>query len=201
MSEQNTDNEAGAATVTSGSAGLEVAGEPGVYWCARHRRVKTRLRCGRCETPICPKCTIYGPTGARCRNCASYRGTHLYKISPLQLLMTFALSAILGIVGSLVIQWIFLLLFFAPALGGGLGNLITRVTGGKRGPVIASAASAGIATGTAAIFAWRWMSLQNSWQRAHVPATDMILMLSSSGAFYLLIFLVLAIAGVWYWLR
>lgn len=201
MSEQNLDTEAVTAQTTNGSAGLEVAGEPGVYWCARHRKTQTRLRCGRCETPICPKCTVYGPTGARCRNCASYRGTHLYQVSALQLLMTFALSAVLGVVGAIAINFIFLLLFFAPALGGGLGKVITRITGGKRGPVIASAASAGIAVGTGAVFAWRWMSLQSAWQRAHIPAPDAMLMLASSGALYLVIFLALAIAGVWYWLR
>lgn len=38
--------------------------------CARHARVQTRLRCGRCEMPICPRCTVYSPAGTRCRGCA-----------------------------------------------------------------------------------------------------------------------------------
>lgn len=40
------------------------------WQCARHARVQTRLRCGRCETPICPRCTVHTPAGTRCRACA-----------------------------------------------------------------------------------------------------------------------------------
>ena len=38
--------------------------------CARHHNVETYLRCGRCETPICPKCLVHTPVGARCPDCA-----------------------------------------------------------------------------------------------------------------------------------
>ena len=48
----------------------EAPDEPGAYFCARHPKVKTRLRCSRCEAPICPKCTVYTPAGTRCRDCA-----------------------------------------------------------------------------------------------------------------------------------
>jgi hypothetical protein len=39
--------------------------------CARHRNVETYLRCGKCETPICPKCLVHTPVGARCPKCAA----------------------------------------------------------------------------------------------------------------------------------
>lgn len=52
------------------AAAVEASGEAGVYFCARHPKVKTRLRCGRCEVPICPKCTVFSPAGTRCRDCA-----------------------------------------------------------------------------------------------------------------------------------
>ena len=39
--------------------------------CARHRNVETHLRCGKCETPICPKCLVHSPVGARCPKCAA----------------------------------------------------------------------------------------------------------------------------------
>lgn len=186
----------------SGSVGLEVENEPGVFWCARHRKTQTRLRCGRCEAPICPKCTVYGPTGARCRNCVSYRGSHLYQVKPVHLLMTFALSALLGVVGAFLIQatGIFLLLFLAPAIGGGLGNLITRITKGKRGPIIASAASLGIALGALSVVGAQWITLARATKTTSAPALDASFLLSG-GAFYVLIFLVLAIVGVWYWLK
>ena len=50
-----------------------VPGEEGAFYCARHKREVTRVRCGRCDTPICPRCTVHGPAGVRCRACASNR--------------------------------------------------------------------------------------------------------------------------------
>ncbi len=200
MNEQNLENQL--VETTSGSAGLEVAGEPGVYWCARHKKTQTRLRCGRCEAPICPKCTVYGPTGARCRSCVSYRGSHLYQVKAPQLLAAFALSALLGIVGTFLIHstGILLLLFFAPALGGGLGKIITQITRGKRGPVIAGAASLGIAVGSLGVIAPKWFALSHSARMMHLSTLDLAMRLGS-GELYVLIFLVLAIVGVWAWLK
>lgn len=45
-------------------------GDGDTWECARHPKMQTRLRCGRCEAPICPRCTAYSPAGTRCRACA-----------------------------------------------------------------------------------------------------------------------------------
>lgn len=47
-----------------------VPGDDGAFYCARHPKAVTRLRCGRCEAPICTKCTVFSPAGTRCRACA-----------------------------------------------------------------------------------------------------------------------------------
>jgi hypothetical protein len=52
---------------------VAVPGDEGAYYCARHKKEVTRVRCGRCEIPICPRCTVYGPAGVRCRECARNR--------------------------------------------------------------------------------------------------------------------------------
>ena len=49
---------------------VAVPGEAGAWYCTRHTKAVTRLRCGRCEAPICPKCTVYTPAGTRCRACS-----------------------------------------------------------------------------------------------------------------------------------
>lgn len=49
------------------------AGEDGLYDCYRHQHETTRVTCGRCERPICPKCMIVGPAGVRCKVCAKNR--------------------------------------------------------------------------------------------------------------------------------
>lgn len=38
--------------------------------CAEHPDVETNLRCGKCGKPICPKCLVQTPVGARCKDCA-----------------------------------------------------------------------------------------------------------------------------------
>jgi hypothetical protein len=48
----------------------EVETEPKVF-CARHPQNETRLTCGRCSTPICPKCMVHSGVGIRCPDCAA----------------------------------------------------------------------------------------------------------------------------------
>ena len=131
---------------------LQVPGEPGVWFCARHSNVQTRLRCGRCEKPICPKCTVMGPVGARCRDCLSNKGSHIYKVGAPQLALAFGAAIVMGALGAILVDllpgiWIFFALFYAPALGAILGKFVTRITKGKRGPRVAIATGAGIAVG------------------------------------------------------
>lgn len=38
--------------------------------CFYHPDVTTRLRCSRCEKPICPRCMVASPVGYRCPECA-----------------------------------------------------------------------------------------------------------------------------------
>ena len=52
------------------SDAVAVPGGDGELYCAKHIKTVTRLRCGRCEAPICPKCTVYTPAGTRCRPCS-----------------------------------------------------------------------------------------------------------------------------------
>lgn len=47
------------------------ATEPVVMYCARHPTTETMLRCGRCDTPICPRCMIHSGVGIRCPDCAA----------------------------------------------------------------------------------------------------------------------------------
>ena len=170
-------------TETTNYDALQVPGEPGVWFCARHQNTQTRLRCGRCEKPICPKCTNMGPVGARCRDCLSNRGSHIYKVSAPQLAMSFGAGVVMGAIGAVLIRVLGTLalfaLFYAPALGPILGKFVTRITKGKRGPLLAAATGAGIAVGALGLGAF-------------------------TGAIFspfLWIMIVIAIVGVWLFLR
>ena len=49
---------------------IQVDGDPGAYYCWKHKKEVTRVTCGRCEKPICTKCLVIGPAGVRCKDCA-----------------------------------------------------------------------------------------------------------------------------------
>lgn len=41
--------------------------------CAKHPNEETSLSCGRCEMPICTRCSVHTDVGIRCRDCAPAR--------------------------------------------------------------------------------------------------------------------------------
>lgn len=183
------------------SIDYRVPGEPGVYFCARHKNVKTRLRCGRCEKPICPKCTKMGPTGARCPDCASNRTSHIYQVSPLQFLMAFGVGFGLSLVGTAVAEFtgIYLLVFFAPVVGTFIAKAVLRVVKGKRGIPLAAVTSLGILAGGAVPLAYKVMeamALAHSSSPEYAGSLYSLYPFASAGGF-----IVLAISGVWYWLK
>jgi hypothetical protein len=42
--------------------------------CTYHPDTETYLRCSECGKPICPKCMVQTPVGAKCPDCARHRG-------------------------------------------------------------------------------------------------------------------------------
>ena len=119
--------------------------------CATHPRVETNLRCGKCSKPICPKCMVQTPVGARCPECA-----RLYKLPTYRVSMTYYLRAagtalgmaiVCGIIWGIANQ--FLPFFFLNLLlGAGVGYVIGEVVGlavnRKRGRGLAAVAGAGV---------------------------------------------------------
>lgn len=59
---------------------------PEPLYCATDRDVETYLRCGKCDTPICPKCMVQTPVGSRCRACAQLKKLPQFEVSPLRYL-------------------------------------------------------------------------------------------------------------------
>lgn len=49
--------------------------------CSTHPGVETNLRCAKCGKPICPKCMVQTPVGARCRDCAGLYKLPTYSVS------------------------------------------------------------------------------------------------------------------------
>lgn len=119
--------------------------------CATHPKVETELSCGRCGKPICPRCLVHTPVGARCRDCADVRRLPTYHIPAIHVLR--GLGAALTMGGLLGVLWRYLFPFgfgfffgFLVALGLGyaVAESVSLATNRKRGPPLQIVAAAGV---------------------------------------------------------
>ena len=104
--------------------------------CSRHPQVETYLTCGRCGTPICPRCMVQTPVWARCPTCAHPRRLPTFEVSFTQYLKALGAGLGLGVGGGLL--WAFLPLFgllsflVALGLGYGIGEAVSVIVNRKR---------------------------------------------------------------------
>lgn len=92
--------------------------------CFAHPDMATNLRCSRCEKPICPRCLVQTPVGARCRDCAQLRRLPVFEVSA----PIYAKAAVVSVVAGLVTgsAWSFFPLggFFTFLMCAGAGYVI-----------------------------------------------------------------------------
>ena len=118
--------------------------------CARHPKVETGLACGRCETPICPRCLVMTDVGARCPTCAPARKLPQFEIGPLYVLR--GLAAALAAGAALGALWGFLLqdtlglitIFLGIGLGYGVAEAVSLATNRKSGQPLQVVAALGV---------------------------------------------------------
>jgi hypothetical protein len=113
-------------------------------YCENHPDRETTLRCNRCNKPICPSCAVQTPVGYRCKQCV--RGQQ--KVFETARTSDFILAAVITAVGTgiaiVLLRFIgFWGFFAAPMVGGGLAELIRRVTGRRRSRKMPAAVIAG----------------------------------------------------------
>ena len=120
--------------------------------CATHPDVETNLRCGKCGTPICPKCLVQTAVGARCPDCAK-----LYKLPTFHITTKYYLRAIgtalgmaivCGLIWGVIISLLrigYLNFLLAPAVGYGIGEVISLAVNRKRGTGLAVVAGIAVA--------------------------------------------------------
>lgn len=122
-------------------------------FCARHADVETYLRCQACGTPICPRCLVQTPVGAKCPDCARVRKLVTYQISPVYYVRAAAAAlvagALVGVLWGLVLPprggFVTIFSLFAGAfVGWVIGEAIGRAANRKRGMGLAGLAVAGV---------------------------------------------------------
>lgn len=117
----------------------------GTLKCATHPNVETNLRCGKCGKPICPKCMVQTPVGARCRECARLNRPPTFRVSGQYYFRAAGTALILAVVVGLVwgiietfLPFYFFSLIVAMGIGWIIGELIGRTVNRKRGTGLAA---------------------------------------------------------------
>ena len=111
--------------------------------CATHPNVETNLRCGKCGKPICPKCLVQTPVGARCLDCARLYKLPTYRVSIQYYLRAvgtgLGMAIVCGIIWGVVGRWMpfYLNLLLAPGVGYAIGEVVSLSVNRKRGTGLA----------------------------------------------------------------
>jgi hypothetical protein len=122
-------------------------------FCYRHPARETRIRCGRCDRPICTRCAMQGPVGFRCKTCGTLANDPLTTVRPMQGLLGVGIALALGLVAAFIAGRIgFFSIIVSFIAGGFVAEAVTRVIGWKRGATILVIVLGGIIAGHAVGF-------------------------------------------------
>lgn len=119
--------------------------------CAAHLEVETNLRCGKCGKPICPRCLVQTPVGAKCPDCAKLYKLPTYRVSSRYYLravgaalgMAIVCGVVWGVVG-LFVPFFYLNFILAAGVGYVTGEVIGLSVNRKRGKGLAAVAGLGV---------------------------------------------------------
>lgn len=121
--------------------------------CATHPNVETELGCSRCGKPICGRCLVHTPVGARCPECANVRRIPTYNLGTDTYVRAIAAATIAGsAVGiawwffyslTFVFGWISLIVV-GLGLGYIVGEAVAFATNRRAGPPLQIIAVSGV---------------------------------------------------------
>ncbi|HVB97581.1 MAG TPA: B-box zinc finger protein [Chloroflexota bacterium] len=119
------------------------------FACATHPNVQTYLRCAQCGKPICPRCLVMTPVGAKCSGCAKLRPLPIFILSPVNVVVALVVTVVsavaLGVVGSILGRVVPLFLIAFPfGVGIVLAEAISRSVNRKRHLYLRILAGAGV---------------------------------------------------------
>jgi hypothetical protein len=108
--------------------------------CATHPEVETNLRCGKCGKPICPRCMVQTPVGARCPDCARMYKLPTYRVPTAYYLRAagaaLGMAVVSGIVWGVInnfVPFFYLNLILAAGVGYAIGEVVSLSVNRKRG--------------------------------------------------------------------
>ncbi|HEX2906486.1 MAG TPA: B-box zinc finger protein, partial [Phototrophicaceae bacterium] len=119
-------------------------------YCEVHTNKETSLRCNKCERFMCVDCAVLTPVGYRCRECVRQHENKFYSANQADYAIVLAVSAVLSGIGGAIISvigFLFLVIFIAIPVGGGISEAALRLTGRRRGRYSGHISAAGVVVG------------------------------------------------------
>lgn len=98
-------------------------------YCINHPKTETLLRCNKCGNPVCIKCVVRTPVGYRCKTCMNVQQAGYYNATAIDYIIVAIVGTVVSLIGggiALVIGnllW-FANIFYAPAAGGVIAEII-----------------------------------------------------------------------------
>lgn len=116
--------------------------------CFRHPRRETALRCGKCDNPICARCVVQTPVGARCASCAQLKRLPQFDVG-----VTLVARATAAGFGTSLLGWylishaVFLRFFLSFLVGAAVGEVMSRLSRRRTSLALEVAAVAAVVAG------------------------------------------------------
>lgn len=113
-------------------------------FCYNHPQRETRLRCNRCERPICSECAVLTPTGYRCKECVRSQQKIFETAQALDYVAGVLIAGVLSVIGSMACyllglfnSWFgFFVILIAPFVGTIIAEAVRRATRRRRGRLL-----------------------------------------------------------------
>ncbi|MEJ2549061.1 MAG: B-box zinc finger protein [Anaerolineales bacterium] len=122
-----------------------------VMVCVNHPNRETRLRCNRCNQPICASCAVQTPVGYRCRSCIQGQQKIFETARRHDLPVAFGVAAVAVSIAAAILNYLsFWGIFVAPVVGGGIAEVVRWFTRRRRSQRLPLAAAIGGGVGVAA---------------------------------------------------
>lgn len=120
-------------------------------YCTVHPDREATLRCNKCGRPMCVQCAVQTPVGYRCKECVRGIQDKYYTANPaddwIAAGVAAAATAIVGYILASVGIPLFFVLILAFPVGGGISEVIVRVTQKRRSRNMARVSAAGVVVG------------------------------------------------------
>jgi hypothetical protein len=147
--------------------------------CATHPNVETELGCSRCGKPICGRCLVHTPVGARCAECANVRRLPTYNLG--RATYARAISAAIAVGAAAGFIWflfnaltfsfgLFAIVIFGLAIGYAVGEGVAIAANRRAGPPLQIVAAAGVVL--AYIVRGALLIAVDGWTIAHFRVLD-----------------------------